>query len=311
MQVKTNRGVVLNILLTVDNYFTRQPISVPTLYSYDIEREMLSVLCHHEPALDRKKLIDCKRDTFRPFGIALLDDNSVLVASHDAVGVFCLDTGAFDGVVPEIKTFPNTHQLAVSKGKIYSANTANDSLGIFDVATKQMRFFDFKSFCVTDAVVQTKDAESNDGQHINSVNIVDGKIYVVAHRLGKKMSSIYCFDETSFSLIWQKNAGYCAHNTVIVGNNLYTLSTQTGDLVVVDLMTFEKNTVRIVNPANGFLRGLRAYGTDLFFVSSMNFQNPSSPKECWLFCFDTTTKNVTKKFNLDPVLVVNDIAVVA
>lgn len=301
----------MNILLTVDNYFTRQPVAVPTLYNYDIEREMLSVLCHHESTLDRKKLIDCKRDTFRPFGIALLDDDSVLVASHDAVGVFCLETGAFEGIVPEIQAFPNTHQLAASEGKIYLANTANDSLGIFDVVTKQMSFFDFKSFCITDTVVQTKDAESKDNQHINSVDVVDGKVYVVAHRLGKKMSSVYCFDQTSFSLIWQKNAGYCSHNTVIVNDTLYTLSTKTGDLVVIDLATFEKSTVHIANPANSFLRGLRASGTDLYFVSSMNFQNPTSPRECWLFCFDTITKSITKKFNLDPVLVVNDIAVVA
>ena len=301
----------MNILLTVDNYYTRQPVSVPTLYSYDTEREILSEFCNHEPALDRKKLIDCKRDTFRPFGIALLDDNSVLVASHDVVGVFCLDTGVFEGIVPEIQAFPNTHQLATSEGKVYLANTANDSLGIFDVATKQMSFFDFKSFCVTDTVVQTKDAESSDNQHINSVNVADGKVYVVAHRLGKKMSSIYCFDQTTFSLIWQKNAGYCAHNTAIVGNCLYTLSTLTGDLVVVDLTTFEKSTIRITNPENSFLRGLRSSGTDLYFVSSMNFQNPNSPKECWLFRFDTVTKSITKKFNLDPVLVVNDIAVIA
>ena len=300
----------MNILLTPGKHFTKQPIATPTLYSYDTESETLSVLCDHEPTLDRKKLVGCKRDTFRPFGIALLDDGGVLVASHDVIGVFCLATGAFEGVVPGVIAFPNTHQIATSDGKIYIANSANDSLGIFDVNTKQTRFFDFKSFSITDTVVHVNDAESHDDQHINSVSVVDGRVYVVSHRLGKKMSSIYCFDQASFSLIWKKNAGYSSHNTAIVKDKLYTLSTETGDLVIIDLETFEKQTIHIVDFAHGFLRGLRASGTDLFFVSSINFDNPNSKKECWLFCFDTITKKITKKFNLDPVLVVNDIAVI-
>lgn len=280
----------------------------PTAFAFDTENKTISEVVAYNPELDCTWLDNCGRNSFRPFGIAQ-DEQFIYVASNERIGRFNKDNLGFAGVLEGAVAFVNTHQLYCSGGKLYITNSGNDSLGIYDFNLKSMRYYDFNSFSLKDNVQRPANANDLDKLHINSVWVNNNIVYVVAHRLGAGMSSIFLFDQSTFELLWRVEAGYCSHNVLVHAGVLYSLSTDTGDLVAVNLETSKKITHTIVNPRDKFLRGLCIVGDTLYIGASMNFHNPAATRSCEIIEFDTTKKEVVCRTNLGNLLVLNDMMV--
>jgi len=296
----------MKILITPDQVANTE--KCPTLFAFDTENKTISEVVAYNPELDCTWLDNCGRNTFRPFGIAQ-DEQFIYVSSNERIGCFDKNNLGFSGVLDGAVAFVNTHQIYCSDNKLYITNSGNDSLGIYDFNLESMQYYDFNTFSLKDSVQRPENANDLDKLHINSVWVNNKIVYVVAHRLGAGMSSIFLFDQNTFELLWRVEAGYCTHNVLIHNGVLYSLSTDTGDLVAVDLETSKKITHTIVNPRDKFLRGLCIVEDTLYIGASMNFHNPAATRSCEIIEFDTTKKEVVCRTNLGNLLVLNDMMV--
>jgi outer membrane protein assembly factor BamB len=280
----------------------------PTLFEFDTETKTTSEILAYKPELDCTWLDNCGRRTFRPFGIAQ-DENFIYVASNEHIGRFDKNTLEFAGLLEGATAFMNTHQLYISDNKMYIANSGNDSLGIYDFSLKSTQYYDFNTFSLQDSVQRPKDVVEIDKLHINSVWVNNKIVYVVAHRLGAGMSSIFLFDQDTFELLWRVEAGYCSHNVLVHDGVLYTLSTDSGDLVAINLETSKKLTYTLVDTTHKFLRGLCLVGDSLYIGASMNFHVPHAIRSGEIIEFDTVQRKAVSETNLGVMLVLNDMVV--
>jgi outer membrane protein assembly factor BamB len=280
----------------------------PTLFEFDTETKTTSEVLAYKPELDCTWLDNCGRNTFRPFGIAQ-DEKFVYVASNERIGCFDKNSLEYVGLLDGAVAFVNTHQIFCSDNKLYITNSGNDSLGIYNFNLKSMQYYDFNSFLLKEQVQRPINADELDKLHINSVWVDSKIVYVVAHRLGEGMSSIFLFDEDTFELLWLVEAGYCSHNVLVHDGVLYTLSTDTGDLVAINLETSKKLTYTLVDTTHKFLRGLCLVGDSLYIGASMNFHVPHAIRSGEIIEFDTVQRKAVSETNLGSMLVLNDMMV--
>jgi hypothetical protein len=286
-----------------------------TFLAYDIEKK---TLLHKHPKIDELDCLNLEnqgRSTFRPFGITYGDD-SFQIVSHDRVAKFDLSNYERLGMI-DVPLFVNTHQILKSGHILYATNTSNDTIGIYDLVTGENKFLSVIDFQVMNEAPTPSDAHSHDKSHVNSIYEYENKIYFCLHNLGKTMSQFGYFDKDTLKGELIGEAGYCAHNIVVINNHLYSLSSGTGEIIEINLETKNINKVRIVNEETTFLRGLDVYENKLFIGCSNNhnsYDKETNQKiiyenNCYIMLLDIMTGNTERYMYMPDVYVITDLRI--
>jgi hypothetical protein len=301
------------LIITPDDHGYKEEVF--TFLAYDIEKKTLLHKHTKIDELDCLNLANQGRSTFRPFGITY--DDNIQIVSHDRVAEFDSLDYSFLGTI-DVPLFVNTHQILKSGNILYATNTSNDTIGIYDLLTGENKFLSVIDFQVLNEVPMPLDAYSHDNRHINSIYEHENKIYFCLHNLGKTMSQFGYFDKDTLKGELIAEAGYSAHNIVVINNHLYSLSSGTGEIIEINLETKNINKVRIVNEERTFLRGLDVYQNKLFIGCSNNhgtYDKETNRKiiyedNCYIMLLDTMTGNIERYMNIPDAYVITDLRIV-
>lgn len=242
------------------------------------------------------------RNPFRPFGIAE-DEESIYIASNDRLGKFNKTTYEFERLV-DVPLWINTHQILKDGEKLYTCNTAIDAIGVYGIEHLQLNI---NYMNVVKQTIQPRYAEELDSRHVNTLYDAGDKVYFIRHNGGLENSDIGFFNKRTLEPQILTKVGRCCHGIRIVEKTLYTLSTETGELVSIDLNTLLATKYKIVDPKETFLRGLEYVDGKLIIGCSVNFKSSTkTKKECYLLVVDLTNVNY-KKYPLNGIKVINDI----
>jgi hypothetical protein len=278
----------LLIVVPDDHYHKKNN---PTFLVYD----QVGALIHESPyraELNCEELKGQGRPTFRPFGIAS-DDTYLYVASHNKLGQYNKLTFEFCGLV-DVPMYINTHQILKSDEDFYVAHTAVNTIGIHG---KTHRYFDVSKLQCVEKPIPPDNAESHDVIHVNAITEHDGKIYFCLHNRGLYPSQFGYFDQRTYESKIIAAAGYCCHDVKILNNTLYALSSETGEIIAIDLPTEQTVTYKVSNPGKTFLRGMDILDNKIIFCGSNRYSdNTMYMNNCFTASFDTITKIANRRF---------------
>lgn len=293
----------MKLFITTDKVIGADPL--PSFVVCDL-KNLNQKFIPYQIELDSHAALNSGRMTFRPFGICM-DGKNIYIASNDRLGKFCKSSHRFLGTIAESKLYVNTHQITKHKELLYTTNTSNDSIGIFDGVKTE--FFNFQSLSKVNDVRVPLDAYELDKKHINSVVVHNDFLYVVAHSDTHFGSAIYCVNPQTWLVEKRIPAGVACHGVQIFEDSLYTLSTGTGTLLEINLKEDKVTNYFVTDSQKFFLRGMQKHESKLYFVASTNFHNTDGSNGCYLHCFNLHTKQLEEKFDLAPIVVVNDILI--
>ena len=203
--------------------------------------------------------------------------------------------------------FINTHQILKDKDTFYTCNTAVDTIGIYSEETK---YLSVDKFNIVNDVSKPNDAKSDDTHHINSLCDHNNKIYFCLHNNDKRMSRYAYFDKDTLEVSVVADAGYCSHGIAILDNKLYSLSSKTGDIIEIDLVTKKINYLPCVNPSKIFLRGLDVYNDYIVIGCSNNHNAPMNKDNCFISIFNPKDKSIRRYLNINEAFVIADLKII-
>lgn len=301
------------LIITPDDHGYKDEVF--TFLAYDVEKK---TLLHKHPKINELDCLNLEnqgRSTFRPFGITY--DDNIQIVSHDRIAEFDSLDYSFLGTI-DVPLFVNTHQILKSGDMLYTTNTSNDTIGIYDLVTGENKFLSVIDFQVLNEVPTPLDAYSHDNRHVNSIYEYENKIYFCLHNLGKRMSQFGYFDKDTLKGELIAEAGYSAHNIVIINNHLYSLSSGTGEIIEINLTNKNIQKVRVVNEETTFLRGLDVYQNKLFIGCSNNhgsYDKETNQKiiyenNCYIMLLDTMTGNIERYMDMPEAYVITDLRIV-
>jgi hypothetical protein len=248
-----------------------------------------------------------KRDTYRPFGI-YRDSDDIFIASNSKIAHFDAKTYSYKGLINDVKCFVNTHQLLKHEEKLLICNTANDSLGIYDLKTKENKYLMIKNFELTNAIDLPKDAYDKDKFHFNSILKYQNSLFLLLHKFGYSEILEICLNK--FELKNKiENVGICNHNLVIYKNHLYSISSQTGKLMCYSFENKEKQFFALHKDFNNFfLRGMKEINGRLFIGLSKKIGCIESSNYCLILEYDLESQSIYEEHFLDMNETILDIA---
>jgi len=281
----------------------------PTFLVYGSKCKDLLYTRPKQTELNSEELSGQGRPTFRPFGIAS-DAQFLYVVSHNKLGVFDKNNFEFCRLL-DIPLFINTHEITAHSGVLYIANTANDTIGIYNIKERSYKVFSVNTFEVTDAGITPNDVNSHDALHVNSLCYHEGYIYFCLHNLNKRSSQLGRFNISTHQAEIISNAGYCAHGVQVLNDKLYSLSTGTGEVVEVDLNTRNVALYKVVDSAKTFLRGLDILDGGLIFGGSNMYSEERTVymNNCFVAQFDLVTKKSKVILNVKDAYIISDMKV--
>ena len=107
-------------------------VNSPTFLVY--ENGELVYTCPKMSELNADEIAGQGRPTFRPFGIAS-DEDFLYVVSHNKLAQFDKIDYSFIELL-DVPLFINTHEMVMHDRVMYVANTANDTIGIYNLKEK-------------------------------------------------------------------------------------------------------------------------------------------------------------------------------
>jgi hypothetical protein len=247
-----------------------------------------------------------KRPTYRPFGI-YRDSDDIFIASNSKIGHFDAKTYSYKGLLDNVKCFVNTHQILKYEEKLFICNTANDSLGIYDLNTKQNKYLMLENLELVDDIDPPKDAYEKDKLHFNSILKYQDSLFLLFHKNGD--SEILEIGLTDFQFKNKiKDVGNCNHNLVIYKNHLYSISSQTGKLMQHSFESKENQFFDLHDDFNKFfLRGMVEINGRLNIALSKN-KYQKTAKHCLILEYDLETQRICDEHFLDLNETILDIA---
>jgi hypothetical protein len=248
------------------------------------------------------------RPTYRPFGI-YRDSDDIFIASNSKIGHFDAKTYSYKGLLDNVKCFVNTHQILKHEEKLFICNTANDSLGIYDLNTKQNKYLMLENLKFVDDTDYPKDAYEKDKLHFNSILKYQDSLFLLLHKGG--CSEILEIGLTDFQFKNRiKDIGSCNHNLVIYKNHLYSISTQTGKLVRYSFESKENQFFDLHTDFDRFfLRGMKEIDGRLFMAFSKRINgHQKTAKHCLILEYDLETQSICDEHFLDLNETILDIA---
>lgn len=295
------------IIITPDD--DSYDVNSPTFLVYGSKSKELLYTCPKLPELTSPEMEGQGRPTFRPFGIAS-DDQYLYIASHNKLARFNKATYEFVDLI-DVPLFINTHEMVVHKGKIYSANTSNDTIGIYDIETKECKFFSVYELNLIPDAPTPNDVGSHDGMHVNSLCVHEDKLYFCLHHLDRRSSQLGYFDVNTFDSRIIADAGRCAHGVQVLNGKLYSLSTGTGEVIEVDLTTNDIALHKVVDSAKTFLRGLDILNGSIIFGGSNTYSEERTiyMNNCFVAEFDAETKKSKVILNVKDAYIISDMKV--
>jgi hypothetical protein len=298
-----------NLIITPDD--DSYDVNSPTFLVYDTESKELVHTCLKLPELDSDEMSGQGRPTFRPFGIAS-DDQYLYIASHNKLARFNKTTYEFKDLI-NMPLYINTHEMVVHNGKIYAANTSNDTIGIYDIKENVCTYFNVTTFNITSEVSTPDNVLSHDGAHVNSLCISDDKLYFCLHHLNRRDSQIGYFDINTYEAQIVAEAGRCNHGVQILNGKLYSLSTGTGEVIEVDLNTKDVGLYKVVDSSKTFLRGLDILDGSIIFGGSNTYSDDRTiyMNNCFVAEFNAETKKSKVLINVDDAYIISDMKVLS
>jgi hypothetical protein len=294
----------MRIVITPDDHkIDKEQFS---FFVYDLNTKQI---IHSEPkheSLDCPNDINKGRSTFRPFGIEIDDDN-IYIGSNSKLSVFDKKTYKYKNNL-NFPLFVNTHQIIKSNDVFYICNTAIDTIGIYG---KEINHFNVISKTIDNNIKEFKNCEDYDLAHVNSLYEHNEFIYYCLHNLGKKQSEFWRLNKNTLETEYLVDAGHASHNIVIYKEILYSLSSDTGEIIEYNLQTKELKYYLIVESNLTFLRGLAIVDNKLYFGASNHFNvNPPIKQNCNIFAFNFQTKKTEHILYLDEIYTITDFKII-
>lgn len=298
-----------NLIITPDD--DSYDVNSPTFLVYDTKSKELIHTCLKLPELDSAEMAGQGRPTFRPFGIAS-DNQYLYIASHNRLARFNKTTYEFIDLV-DMPLFINTHEMVAHDGKIYVANTSNDTVGIYNIKENSCTYFNITTFNCTSEAPTPDDVGSHDGKHVNSLSLHGDKLYFCLHNLNRCDSQLGYFDINTYEAQIVAEAGRCNHGVKVLNGKLYSLSTGTGEVIEVDLETREVGLYKVVDSSKTFLRGLDILNGAIIFGGSNTYSEERTiyMNNCFVAQFDTETKKSQVLINVDAAYIISDMKVLS
>lgn len=282
-------------------------VNSPTFLVY--EDGKLVHTCPKLSELNADEIAGQGRPTFRPFGIAS-DEDFLYIVSHNKLAQFDKIDYSFIELL-DVPLFINTHEMVMHNRVMYVANTANDTIGIYDLKENTNKFFDVNTFVCSGTAPTPDNVLSHDAAHVNSLCYHDGKIYFCLHNLNHRTSQLGRFDINTFQAEIIAEAGYCAHGVQVLNGKLYSLSTGTGEVIEVDLGTKDVALYKVVDSDKTFLRGLDILDGSIIFGGSNTYSEERTiyMNNCFVAQFDATTKKSKVVVNVKEAYIISDMKV--
>lgn len=148
------------------------------------------------------------------YGITQDDQGYILIAQNESGRIWQLDRRlnvVGTHVTVQASPMPKLHQILWWGGGLWVPVTKKDRL---DVYRNRRRTF----------VQKMHPSRYDDAIHLNSVNVVDGTLYLLAHG-NDRPSRVHAFD-LSVSKLWSVQLGHQAHNVWIDNGRVHTLSSR-------------------------------------------------------------------------------------
>lgn len=249
------------------------------------------------------------RETYRPFGI-YKDDNDIFIASNSKIARFDSKTYSYKGLLDNVKCFVNTHQILKDKNKLLICNTANDSLGIYDLETKENKYLMIEKLEVVNDIESPKDSYHKDKFHFNSILKYQDSLFLLLHKHKFGFSEILEIGANDFKLKNKiENIGICNHNLLIYKNHIYSISSQTEKLMRYSFETKEKEFFFLHKDSDKFfLRGLKKIDERLFIGLSKKIGYRKSSNHCLILEYDLESQSICDEHFLDINETILDIA---
>ena len=225
-----------------------------------------------------------------PPNYGLTWDKKQVVISQGPVLHFYTKEGYF--LSPSRRERDGYHQIMIWNGYLYACSTSHDRLDKIDLSTR---------ICVSSANLKpaysrNKDS-SFDWSHINSVFCNGQKIFVVHHNFGEP-SYISVLDLDLKPVAKISDIGSQNHNVYVDGAMLYTLSSKTSEIVMVNASTGKQKRVLVPSPTGEitYLRGL-AKSKDYFIVgvTHSHGHDQRDSEQSYLTLFDNQMNYLDKK----------------
>jgi len=251
-----------------------------------------------------------KRPTYRPFGI-YKDSNDIFIACNSKIGHFDAKTYSYKGLLDNVKCFVNTHQILKHEEKLFICNAANDSLGIYDLNTKQNKYLMLENLELVDDIDAPKDAYEEDKLHFNSILKYQDSLFLLLNKKGN--SEILEIGLTDFQFKNRiKDIGICNHNLVIYKDHLYSVSSLTGKLMRHSFESKENQFFHLHTRVNKFfLRGMVEIDGRLIIALSKKFVNDvyeKTARHCLILVYDLETQSICDEHFLNLNKAILDIA---
>jgi len=250
------------------------------------------------------------RPTYRPFGI-YRDCNDIFIASNSKIGHFDAKTYSYKGLLDNVKCFVNTHQIFKHEEILFICNTATDSLGIYDLNTKQNKYLMLENFELVDDINSPKNSYEKDKLHFNSILKYQDSLFLLLHNGGH--SEILELNLNNFQFKNKiKDVGICNHNLVIYKDHLYSISSQTGKLMRHSFESKKNQFFHLHTDFNRFfLRGMKKIDGKLFIALSKKISKSGyqkNPAYCLILEYDLETQRICDEHFLDLNETILDIA---
>jgi len=259
------------LLLTTDSYNTDTKYSFVV---YDLDLKLITNRIPYQIELDCLELIGQGRPTFRPFGVTI-STNYIFIASNSKIGIFDKKTYKFLGIVCNDGVI-NTHQILYYQGHIYRTNTSSNSISKINLKNNNQTHFCFKTNSPLKSITIPDNYSNLDVNHINSINIFNGYLYVISHNQGIIPSTLHKLDLDLKTISHGAlPIGVSNHDLNFYKKDFITLSTGTNEVLKHSLNQNYQTTLFKVKESE-FLRGSVIKNNNLFSVGNNlthNLQN--------------------------------------
>lgn len=243
------------------------------------------------------------RDEYRPFGVEI-DEDFIYVLSNTKMARYKKATYEYDSNVFIPELYVNTHQILKNNSTWYVCNTAIDCISVYN--GQEVKHFNVNLLNTVDITLKPKNANLLDSRHVNTITDMGEKLYFCRHNRGIVFSDFWELDKGSFQARRLVNAGGCCHGIKVVENTLYTLSTATGNLLAVDLLSNKIRKQPLVDPDQVFLRGLEIIDGKIVIGASINYKKNKEDKSAYLIVIDLSD-NTHSEIQLPSSKVINDL----
>ena len=212
-------------------------------------------------------------------------------------------------MLDNVKCFVNTHQILKHKEKLFICNTANDSLGIYDLNTKQNKYLMLENLKLVDDIDPPKDVYEKDNLHVNSILKYQDSLFLLFNKRSHSYSEILEIGLTGFQFKNKiKDVGIFNHNLAIYKNHLYSISSLTGKLMRHSFESKENQFFDLHTDFDKFfLRGMVEINGRLIIVLSKNIYLKTA-KHCLILEYDLETQSICDEHFLDLNETILDIA---